>query len=128
MWGDLILTIRQAAVITGVSARQIQHWLNRGYLPASLKGNRRISGNALDMISLISQARLAGMPLRQAARLAQDYLAELEVPPLSQEDIDQNTLADLEEKLSAAIVAIEAVRTVMSQLRGVQAAPTAEHN
>jgi DNA-binding transcriptional MerR regulator len=116
MWADLALTIRQAAAITGVSPRQIQHWLDRGYLPASIKGTRRISGNALDLIALIHQARLAGIPLRRAVPLAKDTLARLQVDPLSQMDIGREVVSDLEQKLAAAISAIDGVRRVMAQL------------
>lgn len=121
MWGDLALTIRQAATLTGVSPRQIQHWLDRGYLPPSVKGARRLSGNALDLVSLIYQARLAGIPLRRAVPLAQDFLAQLQGDPLSQMDIGRETIADLDTKLHAAMVAIDAVRSVMHNLE--QAAP-----
>ena len=118
MWGDLALTIRQAAAITGVSPRQIQHWLDRGYLPASVKGSRRISGNGLDLIALIHQGRMAGVPLRRAVPMAQDALARLQVDPLSKLDIGREVVADLEQKLAAALSAIDGVRRVMSQLEG----------
>lgn len=116
LWADLALTIRQASALTGVSPRQIQHWLDRGYLPVSIKGNRRISGNALDLITLIHQARMAGMPLRRAVTLSRDFLASTYVDPLSQVDLEREALADLREKLGASIQAIEAVRTVMEDL------------
>lgn len=118
MWGDLALTIRQAAAVTGVSPRQIQHWLDRGYLPTSVKGSRRISGNGLDLISLIHQARMVGVPLRRAVPMAHDALARLQVDPLSQMDIGREVISDLQQKLTAAITAIDAVRKVMEQLDG----------
>jgi DNA-binding transcriptional MerR regulator len=116
MWADLALTIRQAAAVTGVSPRQIQHWLDRGYLPPSVKSSRRISGNGLDLITLIHQARLSGVPLRRAVPMAQEALARLQVDPLSQMDIGREVVSDLEQKLAAAITAIDAVRRVMSKL------------
>jgi len=116
IWGDLALTIRQAAAVTGVSPRQIQHWLDRGYLPPSVRGTRRISGNGLDLISLIHQARRAGIPLRRAVTLAQDFMTKMQVDPLSQMDIGQEVASDLAEKLTAAMVAIQAVRSVMKEL------------
>lgn len=122
MWGDLALTIRQAAALTGVSPRQIQHWLDRGHLPISVKGNRRISGNALDIIVLIHQARLAGIPLRRAVVMAREYLSGLDADPLSRLDIGRQTLADIEEKLKAATTAIETVREVIERLE--DSAPT----
>jgi len=116
MWGDLALTIRQAAAVTGVSPRQIQHWLDRGYLPTSCKGSRRISGNGLDLIALIHQARVAGIPLRRAVPLAQQALAHLRVDPLSRMDIGRELISDLEQKLNAAATAIDAIRDVTQQL------------
>lgn len=117
MWAGLGLTIRQAAAVTGVSPRQIQHWLDRGYLPVSIKGNRRISGNGLDLISLIHQARISGIPLRRSVHLAQEYLASLQTDPLGHMDIGRETLSDFEEKLTAAVSAVDAVRSVMHKLQ-----------
>jgi DNA-binding transcriptional MerR regulator len=117
MWAGLTLTIRQAAAVTGVSERQIQHWLNRGYLPISIEGNRRISGNALDLIALIQQARKAGVPLRRAVKLSNDYLAHMNADPLFDTGAGSQTLSDLEEKLRAATSAIEAVRKVLQELK-----------
>lgn len=116
MWSTLALTIRQAAAVTGVSPRQIQHWLDRGYLVPSVKGTRRISGNALDLVCLIHQARLAGIPLRKAVPLAQEYLAEISSDPLSQMDIGREVISDLENKIRAAMVAIDEVRLVLEQV------------
>src|SRR5579872_883620 len=109
MWGDLALTIRQAASVTGVSPRQIQHWLDRGYLPPAVRSSRRISGNGLDLITLIHQARIAGVPLRRAVPMAHDALARMQVDPLSQMDIGREVISDLEQKLAAAMTAIDAV-------------------
>jgi DNA-binding transcriptional MerR regulator len=117
MWAGLALTIRQAAAVTGVSERQIQHWLNRGYLPISIEGNRRLSGNALDLIALIQQARKAGVPLRRAVQLSNEHLARLNADPLVDTGAGSQTLSELEEKLHAATSAIEAVRKVMQELK-----------
>jgi DNA-binding transcriptional MerR regulator len=116
MWSNLALTIRQAAAVTGVSPRQIQHWLDRGYLVPSVKGTRRISGNALDLICLIHQARLAGIPLRRAVPLAEEFLAEVMSDPLAQMDIGQEVITDLENKIRAARVAIDEVGQVLEQV------------
>ncbi len=125
MWADLALTIRQAAAITGVSERQIQHWLNRGYLPVSKEGNRRVSGNALELIVVIQQARQAGYPLRTAVSLSKEYVAKVDAGPLRRVDAGSEALSDLEEKLTAAISAIEAVRGVIQELNQGAASKTA---
>jgi DNA-binding transcriptional MerR regulator len=64
----------QAAALTGASERQIQHWMDRGYIHPASKGTRKISGESLDLILLIKQARAAGIPLRQAVPMAREYL------------------------------------------------------
>jgi DNA-binding transcriptional MerR regulator len=116
MWADLALTIRQAAAVTGVSPRQIQHWLDRGYLPAN-GGTRRISGCSLDLIALIHQARMAGIPLRQAVPMAKDALERLQSEPLSRLDIGREAIAGLQQKLAAATAAIDAVRRIMETVQ-----------
>ncbi len=74
MWCKLALTMSQAAALTGVSERQIQHWMDRGYVQPSSEGTRKINGDGLDEVVLIRQARLAGVPLRKAVRMAREYL------------------------------------------------------
>jgi DNA-binding transcriptional MerR regulator len=122
MWGQLALTIRQAAELTGVSERQIQYWLNQGYLPTSVYDNRRISGDALELIDVIKQARSVGIPLRRAVTMAKEFLARQHAGPLAGDHIVPETLVDLEEKLIAARNAIEMVRMVLTKLREAQAA------
>jgi DNA-binding transcriptional MerR regulator len=74
MWRDLALTMSQAASLTGVSERQIQHWMDRGYIKPTRPGTRKINGENLDMIVLVRQARVAGVPLRRAVHLAREFL------------------------------------------------------
>jgi DNA-binding transcriptional MerR regulator len=74
MWCNLALTMSQAAALTGVSERQIQHWMDRGYVHPSSEGTRKLNGDGLDEVALIRQARLAGVPLRKAVRMAREYL------------------------------------------------------
>lgn len=74
VWSELALTMSQAAQLTGVSERQIQHWMDQGYITPSKTGTRKISGTSLDEVLLIRQARRAGIPLRKAVAMARDYL------------------------------------------------------
>lgn len=74
MWRDLALTMSQAAALTGVSERQIQHWMDRGYIVPRDPGTRKIDGGNLDMIAVIRQARAAGIPLRRAVDMAREFL------------------------------------------------------
>src|SRR5947209_19266571 len=74
MWRDLALTMSQAASLTGVSERQIQHWMDRGYIQPRDPEMRKVNGDNLDMIVLIRQARVAGIPLRRAVNMAREFL------------------------------------------------------
>src|SRR5579864_8155727 len=75
LWNDLSLTMSQAAALTGASERQIQHWMDRGYIQPVRKGTRRINGQGLDMIILIREARNGGVPLRHAVAVSREFLA-----------------------------------------------------
>lgn len=75
LWNSLSLTMAQAAALTGASERQIQHWMDRGYVQPVRKGTRRINGEGLEMILLIRQARSGGVPLRHAVAASREYLA-----------------------------------------------------
>jgi DNA-binding transcriptional MerR regulator len=76
LWNSLALTMSQAATLTGVSERQIQHWMDRGYIQPTSRGMRKLNGPNLDRILLIREARSAGFPLRQASRMADEYIAQ----------------------------------------------------
>lgn len=112
MWRDLALTMSQAATLTGVSERQIQHWMDRGYISPSSEGTRKINGDGLDEVVLIRQARVAGVPLRLAVRLAREYLRA--TPPA---DLDQRlpslTLREIEKQLIALRTGIEHVQELL---------------
>jgi DNA-binding transcriptional MerR regulator len=112
MWRDLALTMSQAAALTGVSERQIQHWMDRGYISPSSEGTRKINGDGLDEVVLIRQARMAGVPLRQAVRLAREYLRT--TPPV---DLDQRLpshfLREIDQQLIALRTGIEHVQELL---------------
>lgn len=74
LWNSLSLTMSQAATLTGVSERQIQHWMDRGYIGSDRDGSRKLNGRALDTIMLIRQARGAGFSLRRSVEMAAAYL------------------------------------------------------
>ncbi len=112
MWRDLALTMSQAAALTGVSERQIQHWMDRGYISPTSEGTRKINGDGLEEVVLIRQARIAGVPLRQAVRLAREYLRS--APPT---DLDQRlpslTLREIDKHLSGVKSGIEKVQELL---------------
>jgi DNA-binding transcriptional MerR regulator len=112
MWHELALTMSQAAALTGVSERQIQHWMDRGYISPSSEGTRKINGDSLDEVVLIRQARQAGVPLRQAVRLAREYLRT--TPP---DDLDHRFppvfLREIDQQLNALKSGVERVQELL---------------
>jgi DNA-binding transcriptional MerR regulator len=98
IWKSLALTMSQAATLTGVSERQIQHWMDQGYITPTDHGARKINGDNLDKITLIRQARNAGIPLRKAVVMAQEYLRH-EVSARLGTEVATGPLQDLEQKL-----------------------------
>ena len=113
LWQDLSLTMSQAAALTGVSERQIQHWMDKGYIPSGEHGARKIDGNGLDTIVLIKQARQAGIPLRQAVPMAHAYLAREAAESLGS-DTARWAVRDLRDRLAAARGSIEAVESLLA--------------
>jgi DNA-binding transcriptional MerR regulator len=96
IWRNLALTMSQASALTGASERQIQHWMDRGYIPSSAKGTRKLNGEGLDLIMLIRQARAEGVPLRQAVALARQYLRQ-EESRLQGMDVTPSLLMEVEQ-------------------------------
>jgi DNA-binding transcriptional MerR regulator len=105
----------QAAALTGVSERQIQHWMDQGYITPSAQGTRKINGDSLDKIILIRQARASGIPLRRAVAMARDYLNE-EASGRIEAEIAPPLLSDLSEKLGSLRSGIENVEDLIHQI------------
>ena len=112
LWRKLALTMRQASSLTGVSERQIQHWMDRGYIYPVEPGTRKINGECVDTILLIRQAREEGIPLRHAVALARQYLGA-ERATAWDSAVPATILCDLHEKLRNARTGIEAVERLM---------------
>ncbi len=102
----------QAAILTGVSERQIQHWMDRGYVLPADGGTRKIGGESLDTILLIKQARLAGIPLRQAVPMAREYLRQ-EVAGALDDTMSRLALKDLQERLTVARVGMDLLQAII---------------
>lgn len=115
VWRNLALTMSQAAALTGVSERQIQHWLDKGYIKAHDSGGRKMNGESLDAIMLIKQARSAGIPLRQAVVLSREYLNR-EASGVLDSEMAHWALQDLREKLRAAQTGIDSILRVIQGL------------
>jgi DNA-binding transcriptional MerR regulator len=117
IWRNLALTMSQASALTGASERQIQHWMDRGYISSSSKGTRKLNGESLDLIMLIRQARAAGVPLRQAVALARQYLRQ-EESRLQGMNVTPSLLIDVEEQLQAMRDRIEALQGTIRRAAG----------
>lgn len=114
VWTGLALTMSQAATLTGASERQIQHWMDRGYIQPALRGTRKLNGESLDLIMLICQARQEGVPLRRAVSMARDYLTA-ERAGSADTGIEPALLEDLQGKLLDARQTLEAVEEMIQQ-------------
>lgn len=112
IWKRLALTMSQAANLTGVSERQIQHWMDKGYIGPSADGARKISGETLDVIMLIKQARAAGIPLRQAVPMAHSYLTQ-EAAGAFDSDMAHAALHELQERLATLRASMDAVQALI---------------
>ena len=112
LWHRLALTMSQAAALTGVSERQIQHWMDRGYISSSSERSRKINGEVLDEIVLIRQARMAGIPLRQAVRLTREYL-HANLPTDLDGKMPPTFLREVEQQLVALHAGVERVHDLL---------------
>jgi DNA-binding transcriptional MerR regulator len=119
MWKSLVLTMSQASALTGVSERQIQHWMDRGYIKPAADGQRRVTGETLDCIVLIRQARTAGVPLRQAAPMAQKYLQQEAAEALEARGA-WDALKDLEERLRGLRDSADEVLSALEETRATR--------
>jgi len=115
MWKNLALTMSQASTLTGVSERQIQHWMDRGYITPATPGTRKLSGESIDTIVLILQARGAGIPLRRAVVMAREFL-RLEASGKPASGIDPTALQEIRDMLTAARTGIDAVQQMIHDL------------
>jgi DNA-binding transcriptional MerR regulator len=116
MWRELALTMSQAASLTGVSERQIQHWMDRGYIRSQTPGSRKVNGEGLDAIVLIRQARISGIPLRRAVALAKEQLSKDET-----EDLDGWVSPSARDRLVEQLMTLRSgIGSVESLLRAAQ--------
>lgn len=125
LWKNLNLTMSQAAALTGASERQIQHWMDRGYITPAVHGTRKINGESLDAILLIRQARAAGIPLGRAVRMAREYAVAEVANPWGQ-PIAPVVLYEVRDKLQSVRAGIDAIEDVIghAELSGTSADET----
>lgn len=116
VWKTMVLTMSQASTLAGVSERQIQHWMDRGYIKPTADGQRRISGDTLDCIVLIKQARTAGVPLRRAASMADEYLRREAAQALDSRAA-WDALQELEERLLGLRAAADTLLGTLAEIR-----------
>lgn len=121
----LALTQMQLAALCGVTARQISHWTNRGYITPAGRRPVRYSGEAIDQCVLIKQGLDKGLPLRRAVALARSYLADERARQPGVAALAPRALADVREQLRGAESSItsvlQSIEPLMTQAR--RAAP-----
>jgi len=115
LWNNLSLTMAQAAALTGASERQIQHWMDRGYVQPVQKGTRRINGDGLDMIMLIRDARSRGLPLRYAVEASREFLAQ-ESSAAWQTAVEPAVIVALREKIASAAQDLNGLRALLDSV------------
>ncbi len=112
LWLDLALTQAQLIELCGVSRRQVEHWIARGYLTPR-PDRDRYNGNAVELCLLIKQGLDAGLSLRRAVAQARAFLAEEEACHPSLAQLDPEVLPEIAERLRGARAALAAVREVV---------------
>ena len=114
MWKRLALTMSQDAALTGASERQIQHWMDQGYIAPATRGTRKINGETLDMIVLIKEARQQGVPLRQAVVVAREYLAS-ETSSTWESGLAPTLLQEVQDALLSMRLGVESVEEMIQR-------------
>ncbi len=120
LWASLELTKTQLAALCGVTVRQVDHWIKRGYLPTSPRHPDRYTGEAVDLCILIRQALRQGVPVRRAAALARAYYADQLAEGSLLGTAQPPTMLDLHGTLrQAADLLTEALATVEARVARV---------
>jgi DNA-binding transcriptional MerR regulator len=112
----LALTQMQLAALCGVTARQISHWTNRGYITPAGRRPVRYSGGAIDQCMLTKQGLDKGLPPRRAVALARSYLADERARQPGVAALEPRALAEVREQLRAAESSIASVRQSIEPL------------
>ena len=116
LWASLALTKAQLARLCGLSMRQVGWWAAQGYLPSSARDPEHYSGDAVDMAVLIKQGLDQGLSLRQAVRLARDYLAAETTRQPGLLALDEAELRAIATRLTQADTAARQVLEVVTPL------------
>ena len=116
LWASLSLSKTQLAALSGLSLRQVSHWIAQGYLPRSTRDPERYSGDAVDMAVLIKQGLCQGVLLRQAVEQARAYLAAERSRHPDLYALDAAELAAIASQIAQADAATRQVLAVVAPL------------
>ncbi len=116
LWASLSLSKTQLAALSGLSLRQVSHWIAQGYLPRSTRDPERYSGDAVDMAVLIKQGLHQGLLLRQAVEQARAYLAAERSRQPDLYALDAEALAMVAGQVAQADAATRQVLAVVAPL------------
>ena len=113
IWARLALTINQVSELTGLSRRQLSHWVSKGYLVPSSTDPVLFNGNTVEQALYIKQALDAGLSVRRALAAANHFMAEQLQNEPGVKLIRTPLVVDLEAKVRSAYNALAIVLDVL---------------
>lgn len=116
IWARLALTINQVSELTGLSRRQLSHWVARGYLVPTSRTPVLFSGNTIEQAIYIKQALDGGLSVRRAVSAANRFISEQLQNEPSTQIIRTPAVVDLEAKVRGAYTALGVVLDVLRPL------------
>ena len=110
----LSLNATEAALVTGVTVRQLTYWTDKGIIPTSPRDNRSYGIDALQKTVMIRRGMEAGLTLEKAVQTVEAKLASEEV---RRAEIQALSPAELRAILETELAAMsDRVRTYRAQL------------
>ena len=120
LWDNLLLHLSQVAELTGLDRRRLSYWVAKGYLQPATREPDRFDGRALEKAWLLRQALAAGIPLRRALRLYEQFSAQQAARRKSGAGAASTELARLRYQLAGAR---QALADAMETLERLEAMP-----
>ena len=116
IWARLCLTINQVSELTGLSRRQLSHWVSRGYLIPASSSPVLFDGNTVEQAIYIKQGLDGGLSVRKAVAQANRFIAEQLRNEPAMQVVRTPAVVDLEAKVRSAHSALGIVLEVLSPL------------
>ena len=126
VWARLALTINQVSELTGLSRRQLSHWVTRGYLTPANSDPVLFNGTAVEQAMYIKQALDAGLSVRRAVAAANRYLGDQLHNEPALKLIRTPVVVDMEAKVRSAHAALSVLLDVLAPAADQQLAAQRE--